>query len=185
MPAGYMRIPADGPYCGNPPVISGPNIASIIAHDRGGAANTEFSPAATVGVTWLLGGLFVPLAYNTRIGARYLIDAQFSLTAPSSTLCHLYTPRWNRRIASTGNWLTADATAPIFNPSATMSSPNNSGITTVAEINTVGFRTLWTADAECDAVQLAMTCLTGVVGGQFLRNPECILTVWELGGLVP
>jgi hypothetical protein len=188
MPAGYLRIPAEGPYAGNPPVFAGPDIASVIGHANGANSDVEFDPAAVAAVTWLSGGgptAGVILSRNTRVGCRYLIEASMSIKAPSSSLSHLFTPRWNCRSAATGLWLSTDETAWTFGSGAKMTSPNNHSVTTTGQINTVHFRTLWTADSELDRFNLAVTSDDGVLPAHYMAQAQCFLTIWELGGVVP
>lgn len=182
MPRGFLREATEGPYLGTPPVVASGDIASLVAADKGFDSTLDFGAIATVTVQWQsgAGALFLPV--TMRAGYKYTINAGFAVSGPDLTHSHLFTPRWNRRITSTGLWLVADSAAPVFQTNAVMSSPNNhvNGTLYPPEVSNASFlEPSFVADQNYDAIALALTCLTGVVAGAKLNNSACWVTVWE------
>jgi hypothetical protein len=173
-----LRFSPSGPKIGLPPVMATPNLASLIACAIGSASNTTFA-AATESVQWDGGSVDLPVDLKT--GYRYSIFTQVSVEQTGLTVSHLFNPRWNRRIKSTGLWLVADTTAPIFQSSNVISAPSvptetNAMVCCVPDfIPTVDY----------DMIRVPITCLSGVVATAFIRNPNCWVAVLERGGIAP
>jgi hypothetical protein len=181
MPAGFLRIPPNGPYVGKPPVVATPNLASLIMAANGENNRFEFTAANVVGLFSAPGlGAIIPAYLKT--GYRYNVVASFSVDQTGLTVSHLLQPKWNRRIASSGV-LEGLQTFGL----GSMSSPNNHvNGTNMSEINTVVFTSpTFTPTINYDAIQLSLTCLSGITAGLYLRNYEAWVQVWELGGVLP
>jgi hypothetical protein len=180
MPAGFLRIPPNGPYAGDPPVVAGPNLASLIFAASGEGNRFEFAAADNIKGLFSAPGLGAILPAYLKTGYRYSIEAAFSVDQTGLTVSHLLAPKWNRRIASSG----VMEGATTFGLGS-MSSPNNHvNGTSMSEINTVVFTSpTFTPALNYDAFELSLTCLSGVTAGLYLRNYEAWVKVWELGGV--
>jgi hypothetical protein len=182
MPAGFLRIPPNGPYVGNPPVIASPELARLIYSANGDATRSEFTTATVIGSFTSPGAGVTELPVSLKVGYRYDVVASFSVDQTGLTVSHLLQPKWNRRLNVNGAYEGATAFGP-----GSMSSPNNHvNGTAMSEINTVVFKSpTFTPAVNYDRIQLSLTCLSGVVAGLFLRNFEGWVQVWERGGVVP
>jgi hypothetical protein len=181
MPAGYLRIPPNGPYVGKPPVLATPQLASLICSASGENNRFAFATANVIGLFSSPGtGAEIPVAL--RPGYRYNVVAAFSVDQTGLTVSHLLQPKWNRKVASTHVFEGIDTFGP-----GSMSSPNDHvNTTTMSEINTVVFTTpTFTPIVEYEAIQLSLTSLSGILAGLFMRNSESWVQVWERGGVLP
>jgi hypothetical protein len=173
-----LRFSPSGPKIGLPPIMATPNLLSLILCKIGDSSNTTFG-TATEKVAW--NGSATALAVDLKVGYRYSIFAQVSVEQTTLTVSHLFTPRWNRRIKSTGLWLAADSAAPTFQTNQVLSSGSiatetNSMVCCVDEfIPTVDY----------DQIAIPLTSITGVLAAAFIRNPNCWIAVFERGGVVP
>jgi hypothetical protein len=182
MPAGFLRIPPNGPYAGNPPVVAGPNLASLIFAASGEGNRFEFAAADNIKGLFSAPGLGSFLPAYLKVGYQYNVVASFSVDQTGLTVSHLLQPKWNRRLAVNG----AMEGIQTFGLGS-MSSPNNHvNGTAMSEINTVVFTSpTFTPAVNYDGFELSLTCLSGTTAGLFLRNFEGFVQVWERGGVQP
>jgi hypothetical protein len=184
MPAGYLRIPPNGPYVGNPPVIASPNLAALIVTALGTSTRVEFSAADTLIGDYNTEGLppSIDIPVSLRVGYRYNVVASLSVDQTGLTQSHLLQPMWNRRLASTALYEGAVAFGP-----GSMSSPNNHvNGTVMSEINTVVFTSgTFIPTVAYTGIQVSLTSLSGTLSGLFMRNYESWVQVWERGGVTP
>src|SRR5512133_2579537 len=182
MPAGFLRIPPNGPYAGNPPVIAGPNLASLIFAANGDATRVEFTAATVIGSFAAPGAGVIDLPVALKVGYQYDVVASFSVDQTGLTQSHLLQPKWNRRLSVNGAYEGPCAFGP-----GSMSSPNNHvNAANMSEINSVVFKApTFVPAVNYDRIQLSLTCLSGITAGLFLRNFEGWVQVWERGGVLP
>lgn len=184
MPRGFLREAPSGPYIGNPPVFASANLLSLIAFEVGIPDVTEFDTSATNSVHFQLPGeTDVPVAM--KAGYRYSIIAQVCVEQ-SLTTSHLFIPRWNYRTAATGLWASppGSGSEPVFNGNAVISAASND-VGDPTETNQGVYWNEFLPGADVDALQIALTCVEGVLADAFIRNASCWVAVLERGGLTP
>jgi hypothetical protein len=173
-----LRFSPSGPKIGVPPLLATPDIMSLILVALGDSSLTDFD-AATEPVMFNGGSTDLPV--DLKVGYRYSIFAQFSVEQTGLTVSHLFTPRWNRRITSTGAWLASDATAPTFQTNQVLASPADASETN----SLVACCDEFIPTVAYDQVRLAMTSISGILASASIRNPNCWIAIVERAGIAP